>query len=42
MDTLLTFFQSQIDKIVIAMKPTKIHTLGARKPSMGQQESKNG
>jgi hypothetical protein len=42
MDSLLTFFQTQLDRIVVAMKPTKIHTLGPRKPSMGQQESKHG
>jgi hypothetical protein len=43
MDSLLTFFQTQLDRILVSLKPTKpSHSLGPKKPSLGQQEAKLG
>lgn len=43
MDSVLAFFQTQLSKIVVSLKPHQpTHTLGPKKPSMNQQESKHG
>lgn len=43
MDSVLAFFQTQLSKIVVSLKPpTPPHSLGPKKPTMSQQESKHG